>query len=441
VSQKKEHCATCARALHDFALPEDALGSPKTMANPVLPQCPRLRPIETIFVPHQEHVHALVLRDVEGIAPSAVSLPGSLAAIVLRFDGRRTLAQIAVEASRATGRHIDAELVGQLARELDAAYMLDTPRFHARKREAIRAFRVANVREAAHAGSAYYDDAAELCRFIESNCLAKAPARTQTGSILGLCAPHMDLWRAAIGYGHAYRALGEALDDSVDTFVLLGTSHALMRRPFAVCSKIFATPLGELDVDHAAIRELESASRFDVHEDEYLHKTEHSLEFQAVFLRHALGARPARIIPILCGLGEAQASARDPARDPEAESFLRALQRVVEHRRGRVLVVTGADLAHVGPRFGDARPLDERERAALEQRDAESIALALQRDAHGFFAHVSADLETRRVCGLGPIYTMLRVLPESRGEKLHYAQSIDANEGSIVSHASIAFYG
>jgi AmmeMemoRadiSam system protein B len=215
-----------------------------------------------------------------------------------------------------------------------------------------------------------------------------------------------------------------------------------MRRPFAVCAKAFDTPLGALEPDHQAIRELSAASRFDLHEDEYFHKEEHSLEFQAVFLRHALGARAAsaRIIPVLCGLGAAQASRRDPSLDPEAESFLSALADLVERRAGRALVVAGADLAHVGPRFGDGRPLDERGRERLRQRDEESIALALGRDAPGFFQQVAADLATRRVCGLGPIYTMLRVLPPGRGERLHYDQHVDPDEGSIVSHTSLGYY-
>ena len=215
-----------------------------------------------------------------------------------------------------------------------------------------------------------------------------------------------------------------------------------MTRPFSICAKAFDTPLGALEPDHQALAELEEASRFDVREDEYLHKGEHSLEFQAVFLRHALGERAAaaRIVPVLCGLGAAQASRRDPAHDPEAESFLAALAALVERRAGRVLVIAGADLAHVGPRFGDPRPLDDRERETLAARDAESVALALGRDAPGFFRQVAADLPTRRVCGLGPIYTMLRVLPEGRGARLHYDQCVDPHEGSVVSHASLGYY-
>jgi AmmeMemoRadiSam system protein B len=404
--------------------------------------CPRLRPVETVFVQDRERGRVLVLRDTEGIAPGAVIVPAHLAAVVGRLDGAHTAAQVAEGAARALGQPVEVALVEQLAAELDAALLLDTPRYRARRREVVRAFAAAEVRPAVHAGGAYHGDPDKLARFIQDECLARAPARPPNGAVVGLCAPHMDLWRAAAGYGHAYRALAEGLRAGVDTFVLLGTSHAPMRRPFAVCPKAFETPLGPLLPDTAALRALSERSRFDLREDEYLHKGEHSLEFQAVFLRHALGARAdgVRIVPVLCGLGAAQAAGSDPSRDPDAESFLSALAGLVAARAGRVMVIAGADLAHVGPRFGDDRPLDPRGRALLGERDAESVDLALGQDAPGFFRQVASDLATRRVCGLGPIYTMLRVLPAARGERLHYDQCVDPDEGSVVSHASLAFY-
>lgn len=414
-----------------------------------LTRCPKLRQVECVHVPMEGGGggRALLLRDPEGIAPSPVVVPVELAPILARFDGVRSAATIAAEATRATGRAVDAGLVAALAAELDAAGMLDSASFRARRRVVVEAFAAAEVRPAQHAGGAYPGEAAALRRYIEDECLAQAPARPATSALVGLAAPHMDLWRAAVGYGHAYRALAEALPEGVDTVILLGTSHAPMRRPFAVCPKSFATPLGALEPDREAITALERASRFDARADEYLHKNEHSLELQAVFLRHAIEARsssadapPLRIVPILCGLGEAQASGRDPALDADVESFLAALGDLVERRRGRVLVVAGADLAHVGPRFGDAGPLDDRGRERLAARDGESIALALAGDAPGFFTQVQADLDTRRVCGLGPMYTMLRVLPATKGAKLSYAQHVDPLEGSIVSHASLAFY-
>jgi AmmeMemoRadiSam system protein B len=401
---------------------------------------PKLRAVEAVIVPDGEG-RALLLRDTEGVATGAVLVPGHLLQAVARFDGLRSIEAIAIEATRASGEVVTADMVAELAKELDDALFLESPRYAKKRREIVDAFLAAPVRPASHAGGAYHGDARALSRFIDDECLAKAPARKPKGRMVALAAPHMDLWRAAVGYGHAYRACAEALAPEVDTFVLLGTCHAPMRRPFAVCDKAFATPLGELPPDRDAIRELSRASRFDVREDEYFHKQEHSLEFQAVFLRHLLGARPATIVPVLCGLGEAQARGRDPSRDAAAESFLAALTELVAKRGDRVLLVAGADLAHVGPRFGDARPLDAAERRALATRDRRSIGLALDGDAPSFFADVAEDLDTRRVCGLGPLYTMLRAMPGApAGELLHYDQHVDSEEGSIVSHAALGFY-
>ncbi|NVL68025.1 MEMO1 family protein, partial [Escherichia coli] len=95
------------------------------------------------------------------------------------------------------------------------------------------------------------------------------------------------------------------------------------------------------------------------------HKREHSLEFQAVFLRHLLGNRPARIIPILAGLGEQQSNGASPKHSRAVERFLGAVRKVVDAKRA--VVIAGADLAHVGPRFGDPKPFDEGERAALDE--------------------------------------------------------------------------
>lgn len=409
------------------------------MADPM--SHPRLRSVETIFIPHETLGRALLLRDGEGIAPAALAIRGDFAPIVMSMDGTRSIEALARRAQLVGGQTVDASAVKQLVAELDAAYFLDSPRYLQRRREVVTAFKLRGERPAQHAGSAYHADAKQLRSFIDHECLRKASPTTREARMVGLCAPHMDLWRASIGYGHAYAALAEAWNEDVETIFVLGTSHMPMRQPFAICDKPFATPLGSMSPDRDAIAWLASRSCFDVKEDEYQHKGEHSLEFQVVFLRHILGSRPVRIVPILCGLGRAISLRMDPTRDPAAESFLEALGELFERRGERAIFVIGADFAHVGPRFGDPKPLDADERAALEKRDRTSMDHMLSIDASGFYAQVREDLDTRRVCGLGPIYTALRALPrEVRGDVLHYAQCIDAEEGSIVSHASIAFY-
>ena len=408
---------------------------------------PALRPVESVVVPHREHGRVMVLRDSQGISDAQAVLPPVLVPIVARFTGQRTCAEIAEEVSAEIGAEIPVEVVVRLAGELEQALLLEGPAYRAARTRIEREFAECTVRPASHAGGAYHGEGSKLRRYIDDACLAKAGgppiAASAQGSMVALVAPHIDPWRGAVGYGHAYGALAAALPKEADTFVLLGTSHAPMREPFALCRKAFETPLGPVAADLEAIDALASRSDgFDPYADQFNHKREHSLEFQTVFLRHLMGERPFRIVPVLAGLGAQQASGEDPASDARVERFVDAVRELVESRPGRVILVAGADLAHVGPRFGDERPYDAERRGQLERADRSSLDLATSHDASGFWADVAHDLDDRRVCGLAPIWSLLRALPKgARGRLLHYEQTVDADDGSIVSHAAVGFYG
>lgn len=396
-----------------------------------------------------------MLRDTQGVTSAQVVLPIELVPIVELFTGALTCEQIAREASRVVGEVVPVELVVKLARELEEALFVDGPPYRRERARIEGEFASADVREASHAGGAYHDDPNELAEYIDGKCLGKptngrsngtAPgtngtAKGANGSrrLVGLVAPHIDPWRGARCYGAAYNALAAALPADAETFILLGTSHAPMRQPFALCRKSFATPLGPMEADLESIDALAAASDFDTYADQFNHKREHSLEFQAVFLKHLLGKRKARIVPILAGLGEQQVSGRSPKGSAPVGRFYDALQRIIE--KTRAVVIAGADLAHVGPRFGDARPLDGRERSSLDAVDRDSLAHAERVDAEGFWKHVANDLEERRVCGLAPIYSLLRMMdPGAKGHLHHYEQTVDPEEGSIVSHAAMSFH-
>jgi AmmeMemoRadiSam system protein B len=399
------------------------------------PAKPRLRAVETIVVPDARHGKVLVLRDTQGIAKGAAAIPPAAVAIVARFDGTRTIADVAAE----TGA--PEELVAQLAADLDRALMLHGPTFQAALDAARAEFDALPDRPASHAGGAYPGTAAELGAYVDERCIGAARLTPASSRIVALVAPHIDPWRGALGYGHAYGALRAALATSpeVDTFLVFGTSHAPMSEPFALLRKGYATPLGPMPVDGDAVDQLAKHARFDPYRDALNHKREHSIEFQAAFLRHVLGDRPARIVPILAGLGEAQATGAAPRRDAKVAAFFDAIRELVAARPRRVVIVAGADLAHVGPRFGDPAPKDQRQRRALEARDRESLRRFGARENDGFWEHVAEDLEERRVCGLGPMASLLEVLTEpTTPELLHYEQTVDPDDGSIVSHAALA---
>jgi AmmeMemoRadiSam system protein B len=404
---------------------------------------PALRSLESIVVPDARHGRVLVLRDTQGVTSATAAIPPTLVPIVARFDGAHTCEEIAREASRDLGEEVPADLVERLARELDLGLFLEGTRFREALANVRQEFASAAVRPASHAGGAYHLEPDELRRYLDARCLdvaasSPAPAR---GTLVALVAPHIDPWRGATGYGHAYGAMKRALEaQTVDTFVLLGTSHAPMKEPFALCRKGFDTPLGLMEADLTAIDALADAVPFDAYGDQFNHKREHSLEFQVVFLKHLLGDRPAKIVPILAGLGEHQARGTDPGRDEAVRKMLGALRHVVESKGGRAVLVAGADLAHVGPRFGDERPSAD-QLQALDVTDRDSLARAVAPDAPAFWEHVARDLDTRRVCGLAPIYSLLSALPKgASGHLLHYEQTVDKDDGSVVSHAAVGYF-
>jgi AmmeMemoRadiSam system protein B len=408
---------------------------------------PLLRAVETIVVPDREHGRVVVLRDTHGVTSSQAVLPPAVIPIVSRFDGRATCGQIAAAVSKELGEQVPVEVVVRLAQELDKGLFLEGPTFQSARERVEHEFAGGRVRAASHAGGAYHADKGALTRYIDEACLAKASSprtRASSGRMVGLIAPHIDPWRGALGYGHAYGAMAAALPADADTFVLFGTSHAPMREPFALCRKAFATPLGEVEADEQGIDALAAAaSGFDPYADQFNHKREHSLEFQVVFLKHLLGARPFRIVPVLAGLGAQQVRGEDPAGAAQIARFMDGVRAFVQSRAGKVVVVAGADLAHVGPRFGDPGGFDEKQRRELEGKDRASLERAAAVDAAQFWEHVAADLDERRVCGLAPIWSLLSTVggTGATGQVLHYEQTIDEEDGSIVSHAAVGFYG
>jgi AmmeMemoRadiSam system protein B len=162
----------------------------------------------------------------------------------------------------------------------------------------------------------------------------------------------------------------------------------------------------------------------DLFASEGAHRVEHSVEFQTVMLRWALGdRRPFTVVPILASfLHEAVWTGGEPEADPRVPRFLDALAETIAAGDRRVCVVGSVDLAHVGPRFGDAEPNTPAFLQEVERQDRAMLDAVVAGSASAFFESVARDGDARRICGLSPIYTFLRALPEARGRLLRYSQ-------------------
>jgi AmmeMemoRadiSam system protein B len=265
---------------------------------------------------------------------------------------------------------------------------------------------------------------------------ATSVGRLRSPQLRGLLAPHIDFHRGGPTYAWAYKEILERCD--ADLFVVLGTCHAGMAEPFAATLKAFDTPLGAVPADRDFLDALGRRYGHDLFASEGAHRIEHSIEFQAVMLRWALGDRPFTMVPLLASfLHEAVWTGQGAEADPRVPRFLAALADTLAASGRRVCVVGGVDLAHVGPRFGDAEPNTPVFLAEVERADRAMLETVTDGDAPAFFASVAADRDARRICGLSPIYAFLRALPGAHGRLIRYRQWPDP-EGT-VSFCAVAF--
>lgn len=240
-----------------------------------------------------------------------------------------------------------------------------------------------------------------------------------------LVTPHIDYARGAPAYARAYAALG---DPGAELFVVFGTAHATPPRPFTLTRRDYATPLGPVPTDRATVEALaDEVGEDEVLGDEPAHDGEHSVELQLVVLRHRI-RRPFAALPVLCS---SISHLADPG--PHTARFLGALARAIRGRR--VCFVASADLAHVGPAYGDARPPTPAEAAALEAEDRRTLAYVEAGDAEGFHRAAVRGNGRRRLCGVAPIYAALRA-SGAGAPLLHYERWTDGVDS--VSFAAAA---
>ena len=234
----------------------------------------------------------------------------------------------------------------------------------------------------------------------------------------GLVAPHIDFHRGGPAYAWAYRALAEA--PAADCFVLLGTAHAgLDGHAFAATAKAFETPFGPLEIDREVLDAIARRAPPELFAAELAHRSEHSIEFQAVwlqYLRRRRGGGAPRIVPLLASFAhECLVRRKSPALEREVEAVLDAVRDAMATVPRRYCIVAGADLAHVGPRFGDERPIGHAEAARVQADDHALLEPVVLNDAEAFFAEATRQQDRNRICGLSPIYALLRLLPRGPG--------------------------
>ncbi|MBI4495305.1 MAG: AmmeMemoRadiSam system protein B [Deltaproteobacteria bacterium] len=402
------------------------------------PSFPKLRELH-VFPAELSGRPVVGLRDPLNLSGKVLFFPPPAFFLIQLCDGRHSLVDLQAEFLRRFGGLLFREKIQELLDQLEENYFLDSERFRRVEGEMIRKFQDSPIRPSTLAGESYENRPEDLRQTIDSYFRhpdgpgeGGPPASGLTGAI----APHIDYRRGGPCYAWAHRALGEA---SADLFVILGTAHAPLAQPFALCRKDFETPFGPVETDRSFLAEFEARCPFDPYADEFAHQAEHSIELQVVFLR-AVRRKPFAIVPVLCGsLHEAVRQGLSPLELPGVGGFLEAVRSVLVQSPRRICLLASADLAHVGPQFGDGEAPSRFSLEALAADDRELLGFAERLDGEGFYRCVQREGDRRRICGLPPIYALLHLVPPGRGRLLKYSQALDPATHSAVTFASLAF--
>ena len=232
---------------------------------------------------------------------------------------------------------------------------------------------------------------------------------------------------------------GEELSE-FELVIILGTDHYGGPAQLTPTRQSYATPYGTLPTDQKVAASLEDALGQSAYDEELHHTSEHSIELAAVWLHHFLQGERLPVVPLLCGSFHGFVNRESkPEDDERLNEALGVLEEASLQRR--TLVIAAGDLAHVGPAFGDRQPLDEVAKGKLSEEDAISLNAIDSGNADAFLEVSRSESDKRRICGLPPIYLLLKLVEGASGVSMAYSQCpADASNTSVVSIAGTLLY-
>lgn len=405
---------------------------------------PKLRNSIEAFPVEYEGKRSLLLRDRLQLSEELI-FPAQLAGFLMLFNGKNSIRDIQAALIRQEGYQlVPAEDISRVAQILDQYYYLDNPNFQGHLAQVEEDFGRSPVRYSSLAGRSYPADPDQL-RLEMKDFFSKSGAPEDRDkipegkTICGLIAPHIDFDRGGTCYARAYQALGEACQ--ARTFIILGTAHTPTDRHFIATGKDFETPLGRLRTDREMVDELIKSGAIDPVRDEILHRAEHSIEFQCVLLQYLYGeeSRDIQIIPILCGPAYKYDAAGQLSIDSSLRETLNMIRSTLSRSARPVCVIASADLAHLGPQFGDPEPVSKGDLEEIGEKDRRMLEYVLKADPEGFLNHILAEGDRRRICGLAPIYALLHLIDSKGSQLIRYDQAYSPQ--ATVTFCSLAFFG
>ncbi len=420
-------------------------------------QKPRLRPVRG-FGAEFNGAQVLGLSDARQVSDKVVFTSPAAQFVLPLLDGNKTLDEVIA----ATGRGLTREILQDLVAQLDDAGLLFGPVFEEMLRKMRQDFDSNPVLPPATT-AAFADQIAEANMPKEATAEEKAAAapgklrelfdqwcaealkNVENPSLDALpkaiIAPHIDYPRGWINYAQVWGRL--RVVDRPDRVIILGTNHFGECTGVCGCDKGFSTPFGTCEADMAVVNGLRAKLGDKLFEHRFDHEREHSIELQIPWIQHVFGKDEAGNYPKVFA-----ALVHDPvvnegnsydgngiALDP----FVDAMRDVLANLPGKTLVISSADLSHVGPSFGDEQALSGEEEAPTQarnkvfQHDQEMLQLIANKNTDELIGAMAWQQNPTRWCSTGNIIATLKIVQPETVTILNYSAAMDGEGSGMVS--------
>lgn len=436
-------------------------GSAPTFSGAGHQETPKLRPVRVIGMPMQtpdgKETVMLGISDARQISPKMVGAHPAFQGVLTHMDGSKNIDDIVNE----IGRGLQRPMLEQFIAQLDDAGLLEGPIFDKMLEEVRLDFdksdtlppgstaQMADLLVMQEFGEETTEDqkkehggaklAEALSKWIEE-AKEQDGFRPLESLPAGIIGPHLDYARGWINYASLYAAM-EGLE-APDRIILLGTNHFGVSTGVCGCDKGYETPIGFVKLDTEFMGALKDALGPDGAErlfsERYDHENEHSIELHLPWLQHLFGTD----IPVFGALVHDPAVNNGESLDGNGlaiDPFVDAVKAAIGKVGGRTLVVSSADLSHMGPSFGDQVNLVEQEGQGAETRnntvnhDREMIKHLEEGRPEDLIGAMAWQQNPTRWCSVGNLVAGMRICEADRLSVLRYNAALDSQGQAMVS--------
>ncbi|MCH2148249.1 MAG: AmmeMemoRadiSam system protein B [Phycisphaerales bacterium] len=395
-----------------------------TTAQPEHLEHPHLRPIQPIPVT-QESTQLILLRDPLMLAEQATAVPPPAMQALQLCDGQHSIDSIA------SGVQQNRDVIEKLILQLDSHGLLWGPGFkelETKKMQTLKDAGAFPVRGTTPMGTDVDAIQKQFALWLDET---EDPEIDFEPTMLFL--PQLEYPHTWPIFAACWHALQSA--PAPDRIIVFSNNAHGIGDGIVLTRLGFETPLGRMQPDTELIESLAAACGERVFADELDHIANIGIEMQLPWIQQRWGDVPVTGVLVpdpIDGLIESDELRID------RPAFTGMLRDCLATLGGRTLFIASGDLSHVGPQYGEPRPIDDQRRFDVERNDRDLLGHIMSGDVEAFLSAISWTKNPTRWSGAGVLAALLETCRPQQVELIDYRQATNPQNTALVSCGGLA---